>query len=80
MQRKFCPLTREDCREDCALYVKHTIKDGKQDKYTGCAFVVDSNAAIETANSASGIEDKMAEFVDLEDVMRDVYKALRNLA
>ena len=80
MQRKFCPLTKEDCREDCALYVKHTIKDGKQDKYTGCAFVVDSNATIEVASCAAGIEASMDGFSDMEDVMRDVYKALRNLA
>lgn len=80
MKRKFCPLTREDCREDCALYVKHTIKDGKQDKYTGCAFAVNSNATIEAANSAAGIEANVDGFIELEDVMRDVYKALRSLA
>ena len=80
MQHKFCPLTKEACREDCALYVKYEIEDCNQENYTGCAFAVNANATVAVANSASGIDDSLCGFVDTEDVLRDVYTALRNLA
>lgn len=64
MQCKFCPLMKEACREDCALYVKYEIEDCNQESYTGCAFAVNANATVATANSASSIDDGMKEAVN----------------
>lgn len=86
MKHKFCPLTKEDCREDCALYVEYKHNDGNKDLYTGCAFAVKANASIAAANSAHDIAENtdslggMNNLDCINDTLGDIYKALRNLA
>lgn len=80
MEPKFCPLTKEACREDCALYVKYEIEDCNKENYTKCAFAVNANATVAAANSASGIDDSLYDFADMENALRDICTALRNLA
>ena len=80
MQHKFCPLTKEACRENCALYVKYEIEDCNQENYTGCAFAVNANATVAVANSASSIDDSLLGIADTDYVLRDICTALRNLA
>ena len=69
MEPKFCPLTKETCREDCALYVKYDIEDCNQEDYTGCAFAVNANAAVATANGTGYIGDVLDE---IESALRDM--------
>ena len=68
MKSKFCPLTKEACREDCALYVEYDIEDCNQEYYTGCAFAVNANATTAVANSASYIDDALN---DIDSVLRE---------
>ena len=69
MEPKFCPLTKEACRMDCALYVKYDIEDCNQEDYTGCAFAVNANATVAVANSASYIDDTLD---GIDSALRDM--------
>ena len=40
---KFCPLTKENCREDCALKITYTI-DAKGTEKTACSFAATGEA------------------------------------
>lgn len=64
MQHKFCLLTKEPCREDCALYVKYEIEDCNQEYYTGCAFAVNARATVANANSADYVVDSLEQIDD----------------
>ena len=69
MKSKFCPLTKEACREDCALYVEYDIEDCNREFYTGCAFAVNANATVANANSAGYIDDALD---DIGSALRDL--------
>lgn len=71
-----CPLLRsagfingrEECNEDCALYVSI------DDEYDGCAFAVIARAMVANANSASLVVDNIEE---IGSTLYGVYDAVK---